>query len=99
MFHGVPLGTTTEERDIGVTMSLNLRLSAQYNKASRTASAVLTQITSAFHYRDRNTFISLYKQYVRPHLEFAVQAWNPWKHQDKETLEKIRRRAVRMVWA
>jgi ribonuclease P/MRP protein subunit RPP40 len=95
--NGAQLGTTTEERDIGVTMSSNLRPSAQYNKVSRTASAVLTQITRAFHYRDRNTFISLYKQYVRPHLEFAVQAWNPWTHQDKETLETICRRAVGMV--
>jgi ribonuclease P/MRP protein subunit RPP40 len=56
-----------------------------------------TQITRAFHYRDRNTFISLYKHHVRPHLEFAVQAWSPWTHQDKETLEKIQRRAVGMV--
>lgn len=68
------LSTTKEERDIGVTMSSNLRPGAQCSKVARTASAVLGQISRAFHYRDRYTFMNLYKQYVRPHLEFAIQA-------------------------
>jgi ribonucleases P/MRP protein subunit RPP40 len=34
---------------------------------------------------------------VRPHLEFAVQAWSPWHQADKEALEKVQRRAVGMV--
>jgi hypothetical protein len=69
---GADLSTTTEERDIGVTVSSNLRPGAQCAKAARKASAVLGQISRAFHYRDRHTFLNLYKQYVRPHLEFAV---------------------------
>ena len=40
----------------------------------------------AFHYRDRWTFVRLYKLYVRPHLEFAAPAWSPWTIQDKECL-------------
>jgi ribonucleases P/MRP protein subunit RPP40 len=39
----------------------------------------------------------LYKQYVRPHLAFAVQAWSPWHQADKEAQEKVQRRAVGMV--
>ncbi len=33
--------------------------------------------------RDRHTFLMLYKQYVRPHLEFSSQAWSPWLVGDK----------------
>jgi hypothetical protein len=51
----------------------------------------------AFHYRDRNIFVRLYMQYVRPHLEYAVSSWAPWYEADKECLEKIQRRAVNMV--
>jgi hypothetical protein len=36
-------------------------------------------------------FVNLYKQYVRPHLEFAIQAWSPWTQQDKEELERVQR--------
>jgi hypothetical protein len=94
---GVVLGETKEERDIGVTVSSNLKPGAQCTKAARTASAVLGQISRAFHFRDRYTFTNLYKQYVRPHLEFAVQAWSPWTQQDKDMLEKVQKRAVGMV--
>jgi ribonuclease P/MRP protein subunit RPP40 len=71
---GAALSTTKEERDIGVTVSSNLRPCTQCAKAARKASAVLGQISRAFHYRHRHIFLNLYKQYVRPHLEFAVQA-------------------------
>ena len=39
----------------------------------------------------------MYKQYVRPHLEFAVQAWSPWTAHDKKILEKVQQRAVNMI--
>ena len=61
------------------------------------ASVVLGQITRAFHYRDRRVFLNLYKQYVRPHLEFSVAAWSPWTKEDIETLEKVQKRAVKAV--
>ncbi len=41
--------------------------------------------------------MKLYKQYVRPHLEFSSQAWSPWLVGDKETLEKVQEKAVKMV--
>ncbi len=55
---------------------------------------VLHQTRRNFHSRDRFTFVKLYKQYVRPHLEFASQAWSPWLTGDKEVLEKVQRKAV-----
>ena len=58
---------------------------------------MLAQILRAFHYRDRHVYISLYKQYVRPHLEFAVAAWSPWTKADIECLEKVQMKAVRAV--
>ncbi len=34
---------------------------------------------------------------MRPHLEFAVPSWCPWLEADKEVLEKVQRRAIKMV--
>jgi hypothetical protein len=56
------------ERDIGVTVSNDLKPSKQCVKAAATARAVLGQITRAFHFRDRVTFVQLFKTYVRLHL-------------------------------
>ena len=61
------------------------------------ANRVLGQVSRAFHYRDKDTFVREYKLYVLPHLEFAVPAWRPWTKTDAEALEKVQRRAVNMV--
>ena len=94
---GIPLSETKEEKDIGVMVQADLKPSRQCTTAAARATSVLSQISRAFHYRDRKTFVQLYKQYVRPHLEFAVPAWSPWSVGDREALEKVQERAVRMV--
>ena len=91
---GTRLEKTDEERDLGVVMTSKLKVSKQCAKAAQT---VLGQITRAFHYKDRRLYLQLYKQYVRPHLEFASQAWSPWTAADKAVLERVQERAVRMV--
>ena len=52
----------------------------------------------------KNTFVSrdpelwkrLYTTYVRPHLEYAIQVWNPYAKKDVATLEKVQRRATKI---
>ena len=41
--------------------------------------------------------IGLYKTFVRPILESSVSAWSPWERRDIDAMEKIQRRATRMV--
>jgi ribonucleases P/MRP protein subunit RPP40 len=94
---GHNLESTDEERDIGVMVSKNMKPSAQCAKAARTATTVLGQISRAFTYRDKKVFPALYQRYVRPHLEFASQAWSPWLQKDIDLIEKVQVRAVNMV--
>ena len=39
----------------------------------------------------------MYKQLVRPHLEYAIQAWRPFHVKDKFILEQVQRRATRLI--
>jgi Reverse transcriptase (RNA-dependent DNA polymerase)/Endonuclease-reverse transcriptase len=94
---GVQLDDVTEERDIGITVTDNLKPAKQCAKAATTARAVLGQISRAFHFRDKNTFVKLYKTYVRPHLEFCTPAWSPWTKHDIECLEKVQNKMVNMI--
>ena len=94
---GDKLNATNEEKDVGVIIQSNLKPSKQCAEAARKGNQVLRQIMRAFHYRDRTNFINLYKRYVRVHLEFSVQAWNPWNKADIEILEDVQIRAVRAV--
>ena len=46
--------------------------------------------------RDAAIWSALFRSYVRPHLEFAVAAWNPSMKKDIAILEKVQRRVTRI---
>jgi len=46
---------------------------------------------------DEHTFILLYKSMVRPHVEFANSVWCPYKIGDLNEIEKIQKRATKLV--
>ena len=94
---GTILCNDDHEKDVGVYISTTLKPSLNCQNAANKANSVLGQMSRSVTYRDRITWIKLYKQYVRPHLEYCVQAWSPWLEHDKKILEQVQERAVRMV--
>ena len=53
-------------------------------------------LRNAFTSRDPALWKRLYTIYVRPHLEFAVAAWNPQSKGCIGRLERVQRRATRI---
>jgi hypothetical protein len=94
---GQELTVVDQERDLGVLITSNLKQNAQCQKAAGTATMALTQILRTFSYRDRAVLPKLYIQHVRPHLEYAVQAWAPWQVGDCALLENVQKRMVKQV--
>ena len=68
-----------------------MKPSVQCAQAAKRANQVLGQILKMFHFRDKVTYIALYKRYVRCHLEFSGPVWSPWMTQDIEVLEKYKK--------
>ena len=94
---GEVLQTVEEEKDIGITITKNLKPTKHCQKVAGMANSVLTQLVKNFHYRDRHVFKQLYTQYVRPHVEFASPAWSPWPKADISLIEGVQIRAVKLV--
>ena len=94
---GQKLGTVTEEKDLGVWMKDTLKPSLQCQKAATAANQVLGQMARAFHFRTKEVWGRLFKTFVRPKLEFCSCVWSPWTDMDCELLEKVQKRAVRMM--
>jgi ribonucleases P/MRP protein subunit RPP40 len=61
------------------------------------AMSLMGLIIRSFSRIDVEDFGILYKGYIRPHLEYAVQAWSPHNRKDVESLGRIQKRATRMV--
>ena len=94
---GCVLEESRTEKDLGVLVSAGLKPSEQCAAAAKKANQVLGQMARSLSYRDKHTWLKLYRQYVRPHLEYCVQAWCPWTDSDIELLEKVQERAIRMT--
>ena len=89
------LENSREEKDLGVLIPDSLKPASQCAQAVKKANQVLGQMSRSFTYRNRSTWVRLYKQWH--HLEYAVQAWCPWTDCDIEAIENVQRRAIRMV--
>ena len=66
-------------------------------KSCKTANRVLGFIASNFRYKNKELILPLYKSLVRTHLEHAVQFWSPHLSRDIDKMEKIQRRATKMI--
>ncbi|KAJ8031220.1 hypothetical protein HOLleu_27879 [Holothuria leucospilota] len=59
--------------------------------------SVLGLIKRNFSSFSKEIVLNLYKQLVRPHLDYAAQAWSPFYEKDKFLLEQVQRRATRLI--
>jgi hypothetical protein len=91
------LEAVSEERDLGVYITVDLKPSTQCIKAAAKARRIVGMVKRNFKRLDKKDFILIYKTYIRPHLEYCVQAWSPHLIKDIEVLERVQRAATNLV--
>uniref|UniRef100_A0A803JW54 Reverse transcriptase domain-containing protein n=1 Tax=Xenopus tropicalis TaxID=8364 RepID=A0A803JW54_XENTR len=95
--NGTALGKSIMEKDLGVLVDNKLGCSKQCQAAAARANKVLSCIKRGIDSREEGVILPLYRELVRPYLEYAVQFWSPVLKRDIIELERVQRRATKLV--
>ena len=87
------LDRTTQEKDLEVTFSAEMKVSEQYGIAASKGNQILGLIRRTIMYKEKQLIVPLYKAIV----EYCIQAWRPYRKKDIDKLERIQRRATKII--
>ena len=84
-------------RDLGITIDSQLKFHSHSSHIVSKANCLLGLIRKSFENISIQTLPTLYKSLVRPTLEYGNPIWGPHYVLDQQAVEKIQRRATRMI--
>ena len=91
------LDRTTQEKDLGVTFSADMNASEQCGIAASKGNQIIGLIRRTITYKEKQLIVHLYEAIVRPQLEYCIQAWMPYRKKVIDKLERIQRRATKII--
>ena len=84
----VVLGRTTQEKDLGVTFSAGMKVSEECGIPASKGNKILGLISRTIMYKKKQLIVPLYKAIARPHLEYCIHTWRPYRKTDIDKLER-----------
>ena len=83
--------------DLGVNLDTKLSFSDHIQAKINKAYSMIGLIKRNFSSLSVSSFVMLYKSMVRSHLDYCNSVWAPYKKCDVEDLEKVQRRATKIL--
>ena len=84
-------------KDLGVVFNDSLNFSVHIYETINKCISILALIQRNFKDLTKESFLLMYKSLVRSKLEYAGNVWSPWKIKEIESIERVQKRATKMV--
>ena len=95
--HGHTLGSVNEAKYLGVTISKDLGWGPHVRQVAKKANRTLAFLRRNLNIHSAGIKALAYKSIVRPSMEYASAAWDPYRQVDIDALEMVQRRGARYV--
>ena len=95
--NGTDVMQKAEARDLGILISEDMKFHCQVNSVCGRATREIHRIRRCFLTRTPSFLADMYKTYVRPHMEYAVEVWNPSYVGDKQKMERVQNRMTKLL--
>eukprot|EP00923_Selenidium_pygospionis_P029431 GHVN01052503.1.p1 GENE.GHVN01052503.1~~GHVN01052503.1.p1 ORF type:complete len:130 (-),score=3.24 GHVN01052503.1:456-845(-) len=95
--HNTRIEPVHTHKDLGTTISKDLKFNTHIDNIVKRARQVLGQIRRTHWSKDPQLLKHLYITYIRPHLEAGSLIWSPQQKMAIEKVEKVQRRATKMI--
>src|SRR5664279_1964424 len=82
---------------LGVTISKDLRWHQHIDNISAKATRTMNFVRRNIYFCSAEAKSLAFTSLIRPHLEYAAAAWDPYTVRDSNRLDKVQRRAARFV--
>ena len=76
---GTVLNTILKQKDLGFTISADMKVSEKCRIAAAKGNQIIGLIRRNIVYKEKELIIPLYTTIVRPHLEYCIQEWRPYR--------------------
>ena len=94
---GTVLNIIVNKKDLRLTIRADMKVSEQCGIAAAKGNQILGLIRRNIVYKEKELIILLYKTIVRRHLKYCIQAWRPHRKKGIDMLERVQRRATKMM--
>ena len=81
--------SSSQERDLGILIQENFDWDAHVAKVTNQTNRILEMRRRSYEDKSVKNIVQIYKFLERPHLEYAVQAWRPYKQKHVDQIEKV----------
>ena len=95
--NGSVITPTESVKDLGIIVDPSLKFHIHTSTVTARANQMLALIKKSFEYLSTNMLLQLYKSLVCPILEYGNIVWGPMFVLDQQSVEKIQRRATKLV--
>ena len=95
--HDTPLSLFNSVKYLGINIDSNLNWSEQCNYVFNKANFMLSFLERNLSRCPRNVKENCFNSLVRPILEYSCTAWDPYRQNQIDKLERINKRAARFI--